>query len=112
MTMVCLAISSLTRSAESASLLCIYLVGFQLPLSGAVLGLPRFIGLLSRPFIAAFWGWSGYLQTMRETRFYDIVHSMTQTELVAIELSVWVLLTHVLGGIIVAYLGVQNSRWQ
>ena len=49
---------------------------------------------------------------MRETRLYDIVHSMTQTELVAIELSVWVLLTHVLGGIIVAYLGVQNSRWQ
>ena len=112
MTFVCLAISSLARSAESASLLSIYLVGFQLPLSGAVLALPHFIGLLTRPFIAAFWGWSGYLQTMRDTRFYDIVQSMTQTELTGIELCVWVLAMHALGGIFVAYIGTQNSRWQ
>jgi ABC-type multidrug transport system ATPase subunit len=112
MTFICLAISSLTRSAENASLLCIYLVGFQLPLSGAVLALPHFIGLVTRPFIAAFWGWSGYLQTMRDTRFYDFVQSMAQTELVAIELCAWVLLMHALAGILVAYLGAQNSRWQ
>src|SRR5207248_1735771 len=111
MTFVCLAISSLTRSAESASLLCIYLVGFQLPLSGAVLALPRLIGLTTRPFIAAFWGWSGYLQTMRDTRFYDVVQIVTQTELVAIELCGWVLLMHAIGGMLVAYLGWQYSRW-
>jgi len=112
MTFVCLAISSLTRSAENASLLGIYLVGFQLPLSGAVLALPRLIGLMTRPFIAAFWGWSGYLQTMRDTRFYDVVQMVTQTELVAIELCGWVLLMHAIGGILVAYLGCQNSRWE
>ena len=33
MTFVCLAISSLSRSAENASLLSVYLVGLQLPLS-------------------------------------------------------------------------------
>jgi ABC transport system ATP-binding/permease protein len=112
MTFVCLAISSLTHSAENASLLCIYLVGFELPLSGAVLALPHSIGLMTRPFIAAFWGWSGYLQTMRDTRFYDVVQSMAQTELVAIELCGWVLFMHALGGILVAYLGAQNSRWE
>ena len=43
MTAICLAISSLMRTAEQASLLSIYLVGFQLPLSGAVLALPEHI---------------------------------------------------------------------
>jgi ABC-type multidrug transport system ATPase subunit len=112
MTFVCLAISGLTRSSESASLLSIYLVGFQLPLSGAILALPAFIGWITRPFIAAYWGWSGYLQTMRDTRFYDVVRSMSQTELAASELCIWVLLMHVLAGLFVAYLGAQNSRWQ
>jgi ABC-type multidrug transport system ATPase subunit len=112
MTFVCLAISSQARSAESASLLCIYLVGFQLPLSGAVLALPHFIGAVTRPFIAAYWGWSGYLQTVRDTRFYDYVQSMAQTQLSAMELCVWVLLVHAIGGILFAYLGAQQSRWE
>ena len=41
MTATCLAISSMMKSPEQASLVSIYLVGFQLPLSGAVLGLPE-----------------------------------------------------------------------
>jgi hypothetical protein len=112
MTFVCLAISSVARTAENASLLSIYLVGFQLPLSGAVLALPRMIGLATRPFIAAFWGWSGYLQTMRDTRFYDFVQSVTQTQLAAFELCAWVLLMHTVAGILIAYIGLQNSRWE
>ena len=112
MTFVCLGISSLMRSAENASLLCVYLVGFQLPLSGAVLALPHVIGAMTRPFIAAYWGWSGYLQTMRETRFYDFVHTISQTDLAAIELCGWVLLMHAVSGILVAYLGAQHSRWE
>jgi ABC-type multidrug transport system ATPase subunit len=111
MTFISLAISSLTRSPENASLLSVYLVGFQLPLSGAVLALPHLIGLTTRPFIAAFWGWSGYLQTMRETRFYDVVQTMTQTDLAPYGLCVWVLVMHVVGGILVACLGAQHSRW-
>ena len=59
MTAVCLGISSLAKNAEQASLLSIYLVGFQLPLSGAVLALPVAIEPLTRPFIAAYWAWSG-----------------------------------------------------
>ena len=112
MTFVCLAISSLSRSAENASLLSVYLVGLQLPLSGAVLALPHVLGLMTRPFIAAYWGWSGYWQTMRETRFYDFVQSMSATELVGFELCAWVLLMHIAGGIVVAYLGAKNSRWE
>ncbi len=112
MTAVCLGISSIMKTAEHASLVSVYLVGFQLPLSGAVLALPRVIGWLTQPFIAAYWGWSGYLKTMRDTRFYDIVHSVSQTELSALSLCGWVLASHVAAGLLLAYLGCKRSQWE
>lgn len=112
MTSVCLGISSLMKSAEQASMLSIYLVGFQLPLSGAVLALPHVLGLLTRPFIAAYWSWSGLLQTMKDTRFYDVVQTVTRTELSAIPLCLWALGCHVVIGLVLAYIGCKHSRWE
>jgi len=79
MSVTCLAISSASRSPERASLLAIYLVGLQLPLSGAVLALPEIVSTLCRPFIAAYWGWSGYLKTLVADPHYDIVRQSTNT---------------------------------
>ena len=112
MTSVCLAISSLMKSPEQASLVSIYLVGFQLPLSGAVLGMPDFLGSVTRPFIAAYWSWSGILQSMRDTRYYDIVQSVSPTDLLPAELCIWTLGCHVAIGLIVSYLGCIRSRWE
>jgi len=64
MTAICLGISSLMKTAEQSSLLSIYLVGFQLPLSGAVLALPESIESISQPFISAYWAWSGSIESM------------------------------------------------
>lgn len=75
----CLAISALSATPERASLLAIYLVGLQLPLSGAVLALPELLSWICRPFIAAYWGWSGYLKTLGDFRQYDIVKQSTDT---------------------------------
>ena len=111
-TSVCLALSSLMKTAEQASLVSIYLVGFQLPLSGAVLALPKALSWLTRPFIASYWGWSGFIQTMRDTRFYEAVLAVTQTTLVPTELCFWVLMTHVLLGLLMAYMGCKNSQWE
>ncbi len=111
MTAVCLAISSFARTAEQASLISIYLVGFQLPLSGAVLALPAVIGWVTRPFIAAYWGWSGYLQTLIDTRFYDAVVKISQTTLSPGVLCLWVLASQVLIGLFLAAAGCRNSRW-
>jgi ABC-type multidrug transport system ATPase subunit len=71
MTAVCLAFSALFRSADKASLLSVYLVGFQLPLSGVVLALPEVLVWVCRPFINAYWGWAGYFGSMIDSRFYD-----------------------------------------
>ena len=110
MTSVCLAISSMMGSAEQASLVSIYLVGFQLPLSGAVLALPDWAGTLARPFIAAYWSWSGVLQTLRGERYYDIVQTVIQTQLSPAPLCLWVLGSHVILGLFAAWLGCQHSR--
>jgi ABC-type multidrug transport system ATPase subunit len=111
MTSICLGISAQARTADHASLASVYLVGFQLPLSGAVLALPHAIGWMTRPFIAAYWGWSAYLETMRDTRFYDVVQMTSRTELTAYAVCIWVLLAHVLVGLFLAYFGARESRW-
>ncbi len=105
MTSVCLAVSSFLGSAEQASLVSIYLVGFQLPLSGAVLALPETLGVIVRPFIAAYWSWSGVLQTLKGERYYDIVQMVVQTALSPASLCVWVLCSHVVIGLFLTWLG-------
>ena len=112
MTSVSLGISALMKTAEQSSLVSVYLVGFQLPLSGAVLALPEWLGKLTRPLIASYWGWSGYLQTLQDTRFYNAVVSMTQTPLMPIAAVAWVLGFQILLGLTMAYVGVRAARWE
>jgi ABC-type multidrug transport system ATPase subunit len=104
-TSLCLGISSLMATAEQASLVSIYLVGFQLPLSGAVLALPENLGYVIRPLISAYWSWSGILETLREERYYDLVKTVSQSPLTPIPICLWVLGTHILVGLVVAWLG-------
>jgi hypothetical protein len=111
MTSVCLGISAQMKTPDQASLVSVYLVGFQLPLSGAILALPKILGSLTRPFIAAYWGWSGYLETMRDTRFYDIVQMTSRTTLTPLAICAWVLLAHTFAGLVIAYFGSRESRW-
>jgi ABC-type multidrug transport system ATPase subunit len=111
MTSMCLGISALMKTADQASLVSVYLVGFQLPLSGAVLALPKVLGWATQPFIAGYWGWSGYLETMRDTRFYDVVQMTSRTSLAPFAICAWVLLAHILAGLVLAYFGSRESRW-
>jgi len=110
-TALSLAISSMSRTPEQASLVSVYLVGFQLPLSGAVLALPDFLSELTKPFIAAYWSWSGILQTMQDTSFYEAVKLVANTDLAPIPLCIWAMLCHVLIGIVIAWLGAMRSQW-
>ncbi|MDR0532749.1 MAG: ABC transporter ATP-binding protein/permease [Verrucomicrobiales bacterium] len=96
MSVTCLSISAASSTPERASLLAIYLVGFQLPLSGAALPLPDWLSWICRPFIAAYWGWSGYLKTLESTRHYDIVKQVTTTHIAAYDSCIIMLSLHVL----------------
>jgi len=110
MTGICLAISSLSRTAEQASLLSIYLVGFQLPLSGAVLALPEHIEQFTRPFISAYWAWSGSVDSL-QTQVHDAVKSVIDTTLAPAEACLYVLSLHVGVALLLAWLGAKRPQW-
>lgn len=110
MSAICLAISAASSSPERGSLLSIYLVGFQMPLSGAALSLPAWLSGACQPFIAAYWGWSGYLMTFQSTRHYDIVKQSTKTEIASYPLSLGVLLLQITIGLGAAIYFVGRKR--
>jgi ABC transport system ATP-binding/permease protein len=110
MTAICLAISSLMRTAEQASLLSIYLVGFQLPLSGAVLALPERIEAFTRPFISAYWAWSGSVQAL-QTQVHDAVKSVIDTTLSSQTACVYTLGAHIAVALVAAWAGASRPQW-
>ena len=109
MSVTCLAISSASKSPERASLLAIYLVGLQLPLSGAVLALPDMVSGVCRPFIAAYWGWSGYLKTLSASRLYTIVEQSTNTYIADFNMCILVLSLHAIVCGVIAWIFVARS---
>lgn len=114
MTMISLAFSAMFSSPERANLVAIYLVGFQLPLSGIVLALPEFLKWVCRPFISAYWGWAGYMGSMRESRIYD-AYIQTQSSWDAVpdvSLALAVLGLQALAAVYFVFIGCFAKRWQ
>ncbi|MFT4177751.1 MAG: ATP-binding cassette domain-containing protein [Luteolibacter sp.] len=110
MTAVCLAISSLSRTAEQASLLSIYLVGFQLPLSGAVLALPEKIEPFAQPLVSAYWAWSGSVDAL-QTQVRDAVKSVVDTTLTDHPACLHMLAVHLVAALAVAWIGASRPQW-
>ncbi len=111
MTSVCLAISALMRTAEQASLLSIYLVGFQLPLSGAVLALPEHIEVFTRPFISAYWAWSGSVEALG-SQVHGAVKSVIDTSLSNQEACMFTLAVHITVALSLAWIGTRRPQWE
>jgi ABC-type multidrug transport system ATPase subunit len=112
MTSVCLAISANFRSDDQASLLSIYLVGFQLPLSGAVLALPGALEPVLQPLISAYWSWSGQLATMRQGDFFVAIDQAVPTTVVSSPgVGVSMLMAHILCGLVAAWIGCKRHLW-
>ncbi len=110
MTFICLAISALMRTAEQASLLSIYLVGFQLPLSGAVLALPEHIEVFTRPFISAYWSWSGSVEAL-QSQVHGAVKSVVDTSLSGQNACLFTLTIHILAALGLAWIGTRRPQW-
>lgn len=110
MTCICLAISSLMRTAEQASLLSIYLVGFQLPLSGSVLALPENIEVFTRPFISAYWAWSGSVNAL-QSQVLDAIKSVIDTGLSPQTACVYALGAHIGVALLAAWVGACRPQW-
>ena len=110
MTAICLGISALMRTAEQASLLSIYLVGFQLPLSGAVLALPDHIERFTQPFISAYWAWSGSVESL-QSNIHNAVKAVIDTTLSSHQTCLYMLAAHIIVGIIGSWVGAHRHQW-
>ena len=99
------------NSAEQASLLSIYLVGFQLPLSGAVLALPPSIEAATRPLVSAYWAWSGSVESL-QGNIFNAVKAVIDTTLSSHQACLYVLGAHAVTGIVGAWIGTHRHRWQ
>ena len=113
MTAICLAFSSIFSSSDKANLVSIYLVGFQLPLSGVVLALPEALKWVCRPFIGTYWGWAGYMSSMKHTRIYDaFIQTKPDWEFVpSPSLAASVLLLHFAVAVAVVFWGCKTRKW-
>ncbi len=112
MTAVCLGISSMVSSSEKASLLSVYLVGFQLPLSGVVLALPEQLVWITRPFISAYWGWAGYMQSLKDTDKWDAFREMDESYVAEPMVAVGALAIHTLFGFLLVFWGCHRRGWR
>lgn len=99
MTLLSLGLSALFRSPDKASLLSIYFVGFQLPLSGIVLALPEMLIWVFRPFINAYWSWAGYVSGFREERLFDAMNVYRDDVIPELPVALAVLAIHCVVGI-------------
>ena len=117
MSVVCLAFSALLASPEKSSLLSIYLVGFQLPLSGVVLALPDQLTWVCRPFINSYWGWSGFMKSMADDNSVRLwgayVNSLADksAQIADTQVSIMVLTVHAMLAIALIMVGCQQKRW-
>ncbi len=110
MSATCLWFSAISKTPERASLLAIYSVGLQLPLSGAVLALPQLMVYITRPIISSYWGWSGYLRTFQEFRHFDVVSESTKTDIASYGMSVTVLLFHITGAFCLTWFALSRQK--
>ena len=110
MTSICLGISSLMKTTEQSSLLSIYLVGFQLPLSGAVLALPESIESVTRPFISAYWAWSGSIESMSPS-YRNAIEAVTETSFQPASVCQYLLVIHIIIGLTASYIGLKRHQW-
>ena len=113
MTAICLAFSAIFSSSDKANLVSIYLVGFQLPLSGVVLALPEALKWVCRPFISTYWGWAGYMTSMKNTRIYD-AYIQTKPDwdfMPAPEIAIGVLALQLIVAVAVVFYGCNSKRW-
>lgn len=113
MTLVCLAFSALFSSPDKANIVSIYLVGFQLPLSGIVLALPECLKWVCRPLINSYWGWAGFMTSMKDTRLYDaFVQTSPNYEWIAApDIAIFALALQGIIGVAFVMKGCYQKKW-
>ncbi len=109
-TSFCLGLSAWTRHAEAACSRAWLLVFGNLLLAGALLGFPRVLGVVLQPFVTLYYGWSGSMDTLKETPMFEQATSLVRTSFASPSLAMLMLLIHLGVGVALTAYGLRRQR--
>ena len=107
-TLLCLAISSHARTSNRSQSLCYTLAFAQVFLAGALLGLPRTIGAIIEPFVTAYYGWSGIMDSLRGHAVFIPMSELVRTWFATPSIAITALCAHFVVGLAITYLGLRR----
>jgi ABC-type multidrug transport system ATPase subunit len=107
-TSLSLGISALSSHAGQAAARCWQLAFIQLPLCGALLALPAALGTLIHPFITAYYGWSGQVDTLKGSLVFEPISQLTGSWFASPGVAIALLIAHLLVGLAMASWGLRR----
>jgi ABC-type multidrug transport system ATPase subunit len=109
-TSLCLGISARSRNAERAQSHAWSLLVLNVLLCGALLGFPRLLGGVIQPFITAYYGWSGSVETLKDTAVFSPITHFVRTWFAAPSGAMLALLLHAFIGFVITITGLKRHR--
>lgn len=107
---LCLGISACSANAERAHSRSWMLFFYNLMLAGALLGFPRALGNAIHPFITAYYGWSGSIETLENTVVFVPITQLVRTWFATPGQACTALIAHAAVGILAAWIGLRQRR--
>lgn len=107
-TMLCVGISAHCAHAERAHSISLTLLCANVLFCGALLGFPKSLGHVVHPFITAHYGWSGIIDSMQKTPFFEPLDQLVRTWFATPDIAMIMLGVHFLVGIVLAYVGLRR----
>jgi hypothetical protein len=107
---LCLGISATSRSADRAQSHAWKLWAANVILAGALLGFPRPLGMLIQPFVTAYYGWSGSVDTLTSSAVFEPMTKFVRTWFATPASAIVWLLVQTVAGILLAGWGLKKRR--
>lgn len=108
-TLLSLGTSALSSTADLAAARTWALAFLQIPLSGALLALPAGVNTIVQPFITAYYGWSGSVDTLKGTALFPVLEAVNGTWFATPNLALGMLVVHMIVGVMMLLIGLRRS---
>lgn len=107
-TSLCLGLSARSPNAARAQNHAWMLLIINVLLCGALLGFPRLLGGVLQPFITAYYGWSGSMDTLKNTLVFEPVTKLVRTWFASPSFAMIALLIHAAVGMVLTLTGLRK----
>ncbi len=105
---LCLGISANSDSKERAHSISLTLLCANILLCGALLGFPKLLGHVVHPFITAHYGWSGIIDSLEKTAYFEPIDKLVKTWFATPDFAMSMLGVHFLVGVVLTYVGLRR----